>query len=129
MADTNYSVLLEDYLWTKFGVHIDRIGRSRFRLPSNTIIYVNGSKLLVTEKDSYGWYDLGSKEYEKLITNSNLYYVIILDSLESMFILPHYKVKELFSGVSPGADGGWHYKIRKEDGHYVLKPSNDYREF
>ena len=70
MADTNYSALLEDYLKAKFGISINQIERSWFRLPSGAIMYINGSKLLVTQGDSYGWYDLGFKEYEKLVTNS-----------------------------------------------------------
>ncbi len=45
MADTNYSELLEDYLKAKFGINIEQIERSWFKLPSGAIIYVNGSKL------------------------------------------------------------------------------------
>ena len=115
MADTNYSVLLEDYLKAKLGIRIDQVGRSWFKLPSGALIYVNGSKLLGAEGDIYGWYDLyGSKEYERLVTNPNCYYVIILDKLELTFILPYNKVKEIFSEISPGNDNEWHYKLRKK---------------
>jgi hypothetical protein len=114
MADTNYSVLLEGYLKAKFGIRINQVERSWFKLPSGAIIYVNGSKLLVTQEDSYGWCDLGSKEHERLVTNPNCYYVIILDKLELSFILPHNKVKEIFSEITPGNDYEWHYKLRKK---------------
>jgi len=128
MASTNYSALLVDYLTTKFGISMHQIGRSWFQLPSGALIYVNGSKLLATQGDSYGWYDLGFKEYEKLIANSNYYYLIILDKPESTFVLPHDKVKGIFSEVSPGADNEWHYKVRQKNGHYILRPSNDHRD-
>ncbi len=57
---------------------------------------------------------IGSKEYERLVTNPNCYYVIILDKLELTFILPYNKVKEIFSEISPGNDNEWHYKLRKK---------------
>jgi hypothetical protein len=128
MADTNYGSLLEDYLKTKFGITMNQIQRSWFKLPSGEIIYVNGSKLLVTQGDSYGWYDLGLNEYERLIKNPNCYCVIILDKPELTFILPPDKLKEIFSEVSPGDDNEWHYKLRKKNGHYILRPSNDHRD-
>jgi MoxR-like ATPase len=125
MAD--YSALLKDYLNAKFGISISKTERSWFKLPSGATIYINGSKLLVTQGDSYGRYDLEFKEYEKLVMNPNYYYVIILDKPELAFILPSDRLKEIFSQVSMGDDNEWHYKVRKKDGHYILRPSNDHR--
>jgi hypothetical protein len=43
-------------------------------------------------------------------------------------VLPPDKVKQVFGELSPGNDNEWHYKLRKRNGHYILRPSNDHRD-
>ncbi len=128
MADANYGLILQGFLSTKFGITVEKIGRSWFRLPSGALIYVNGSKLLSSQGDRYGWYDLEFKEYQKLIMNLNYYYVVVLDRPELTFIVPPDKLKQIFGEIRIAEDDRWYYKIRKKDNHYILRPSNDQRD-
>jgi hypothetical protein len=66
MADTNYSVLLEDYLKAKFGISIGQIERSWFKvlLPYIECEYIDKVEKIIEEK--IGWDELLMKRDYKL---------------------------------------------------------------
>jgi hypothetical protein len=117
---------VQNYLKNTYSISVNKAKgfRSGLTLPSGAVIHVSGSKQYL---HGGGFYALTFNKYKDLESNANAFYAIVLDKPENTFVLPQLKVKQIFSGVNPGEDKKWHYDIRKEDGHYILIPSNDTR--
>lgn len=74
-----------------------------------------------------GFYALTFNKYKDIISRPNAFYAILLGNADNTFVLPSNKVKNIFREIDPGEDKEWHYRIRQDNGHYIIRPNNDRR--
>jgi MoxR-like ATPase len=123
---TGYDDKLREFLLSKFNISVERIKRSWLKLPSETILYVNGSR--AHERDNEGWYDLEKDLFEELIGIGSSCYAIVLGDPSKTFVLPSNVVRDAFGGQTLAESAQdvnkkprWMYTIQNTPKGYTLR--------
>jgi MoxR-like ATPase/predicted RNA-binding protein len=88
----DFATLLKTYLENKFSINLTK-KRSHIFFNSGAVIHIRGSKI---HSDGTGFYYLQQKDYEDTIKNTDRFFVIVFGNVDTVFIIPSEKLKEIF---------------------------------
>jgi predicted RNA-binding protein len=88
----DFATPLKAYLENKFSINLTK-KRSHIFFNSGAVIHVRGSKL---HSDGTGFYYLQQKDYEDTIKNTDRFFVIVFGKVDTVFVIPSEKLKEIF---------------------------------
>jgi MoxR-like ATPase/predicted RNA-binding protein len=121
-----FATPLKVYLENKFSINLTK-KRSHIFFNSGAVIHVRGSKI---HSDGTGFYYLQQKDYEDTIKNTNNFFVIVFGKVDTVFVIPPEKLKEIFKNQPvlkrDNEEPKWYFDIfENNDKNHFLRIHSD----
>jgi predicted RNA-binding protein len=118
---SDFALEVKSYLEKKFSIELIKI-RGHLYFQSGTNIHVRGSK---KHSDGTGFYYLQQEDYEDAIKNNNSFFAVVLDSVDTTFVIPSIKLKEIFDTSSlvkrHEEKSKWYFDVLKKQQRQILR--------
>jgi predicted RNA-binding protein len=122
----DFATPLKVYLENKFSINLIK-KRSHIFFNFGAVIHVRGSKI---HPDGTGFYYLQQKDYEDTIKNTDRFFVIVFGKVDTVFIIPSEKLKEIFKDQSvvkrDNEEPKWYFDVfeNNDKKHFLRVHSN-----